>query len=866
MPKAKYRVLDQLKELLQNSKKVTTQQVTKKAGLSRGVTSSYLSKLYHEGLIIKSGTKPVYWQIAIQGDAFSAMIGADGSLKKIVDECKSAVDYPPHGFPLIITGPSGVGKSYLASLIFKYAQEKSVIAKDANFTVLNCADYANNPELLSSVLFGYKKGAFTGANTDMPGLVDQAEGGYLFLDEVHRLPRESQEKLFVLLDSGDFYPLGENQKKKHADVRFIFATTENLDNTLLQTFQRRVPLQVQLSSIADRPLLEQCQLIEHFFKKEAVDMQRDIKVPYETIKQLINTRQIGNVGSLANQIKLLCAEAFRKDQSASILKVSLGKKDGKYEDNASWLIHGTEDHEPIENQITDYAPSLSTLLSTLEKQEQQPGKINEQSLTITQFLRDTRKTAANLVLDKYFTDYIRQELTQALQQISARYGVVKEVSQNKLNRAAQMISLLQKTLDLPTASSVLDLAKKHYPRTAYLCRKTMELVDIRVDSDWFELLLLYTIYDHEASQIENQDLLAILVCHGGGMASSICSVVNDLCGNYIFEAFDMPIDVSNQEISHQINNYIKQQGRKYDGTVLLFDMGSLSNMYREVKSLLDTDLLVINNLTTAIALDIGLQIQQKQEFKKIAEKAEKYPNSMNVQYYEGISQKQNIIVSCMSGVGLSREVKQILTSVLQSDVEIITMDYRDLKTTLQNHDHSYFKNTCFVLTTADVPEQNVAEVINIYDIMDKNGDSQLRALLEQMGENKRTINQLMDELLRFFTIGGIKGRLRFMNPEVVIPEVQDITTKFEGYYHLNLSGKIKLNLYMHIALMFERMMLNNDRPVQELDVKDMPEVEEEFYSVARNIFHDAETKYNIQVDDYELSLMYELFKPMLIKE
>lgn len=295
-------------------------------------------------------------------------------------------------------------------------------------------------------------------------------------------------------------------------------------------------------------------------------------------------------------------------------------------------------------------------------------------------------------------------------------------------------------------------------------------------------------------------------------------------------------------------------------------MGSLSNMYREVKSLLDTDLLVINNLTTAVALDIGLQIQQKQEFKKIAEKAEKYPNSMNIQYYEGISQKQNIIVSCMSGVGLSREVKQILTSVLQSDVEIITMDYRDLKTTLQNHDHPYFKNTCFVLTTADVPEQNVAEVINIYDIMDKNGDSQLRVLLEQMGENKRTINQLMDELLRFFTIGGIKGRLRFMNPEVVIPEVQDITAKFEGYYHLNLSGKIKLNLYMHIALMFERMMLNNNRPVQELDVKDMSEVEEEFYSVARNIFHDAETKYNIQVDDYELSLMYELFKPMLIKE
>lgn len=82
MPKAKYRVLDQLKELVHDSQKVTTQMVAEAAGLSRGVTSSYLSKLYHEGLIIKSGTKPVYWQLASGGDAFSAMIGADGSLKK----------------------------------------------------------------------------------------------------------------------------------------------------------------------------------------------------------------------------------------------------------------------------------------------------------------------------------------------------------------------------------------------------------------------------------------------------------------------------------------------------------------------------------------------------------------------------------------------------------------------------------------------------------------------------------------------------------------------------------------------------------------------------------------------------------------
>ena len=67
---------------------------------------------------------------------------------------------------------------------------------------MNCAQYVNNIELLSSNLFGYVKGAFTGAYATTKGLLEAADGGMLFLDEVHRLNSESQEKLFVFLDQG----------------------------------------------------------------------------------------------------------------------------------------------------------------------------------------------------------------------------------------------------------------------------------------------------------------------------------------------------------------------------------------------------------------------------------------------------------------------------------------------------------------------------------------------------------------------------------------------------------------------------------------------------------------------------------------
>ncbi|MEG0411229.1 MAG: sigma 54-interacting transcriptional regulator, partial [Erysipelotrichaceae bacterium] len=85
--------------------------------------------------------------------------------------------------------------------------------------VFNCADYADNPELLSASLFGYIKGSFTGADGDHIGSLESADGGYLFLDEVHRLSPEGQEKLFVFMDQGVFKRLGESKAERKANVR-----------------------------------------------------------------------------------------------------------------------------------------------------------------------------------------------------------------------------------------------------------------------------------------------------------------------------------------------------------------------------------------------------------------------------------------------------------------------------------------------------------------------------------------------------------------------------------------------------------------------------------------------------------------------
>lgn len=98
----------------------------------------------------------------------------------MIQKCISAVKYPPNGLSILINGATGVGKSFLASKVYEYAVQEGVIVPDAPFSILNCADYADNPELLSTTLFGYKKGAFTGAESDTDGLLATADNGYLF--------------------------------------------------------------------------------------------------------------------------------------------------------------------------------------------------------------------------------------------------------------------------------------------------------------------------------------------------------------------------------------------------------------------------------------------------------------------------------------------------------------------------------------------------------------------------------------------------------------------------------------------------------------------------------------------------------------
>ncbi|HEB9103120.1 TPA: sigma 54-interacting transcriptional regulator [Klebsiella aerogenes] len=335
-----------LEDLARGSNAFTAEQIGFNLGLARNSVSKDLNQLWSDGLVIKTRGRPVFFlhrrttetlldrtlteserepatlaDLLPQPqdnneavDPFAMLIGHDRSLHDAVEKGKAAVLYP-HGLHVLLTGPSGVGKTFFAELMHRYACEHAG-EKRPPLVYFNCAEYANNPELLSSHLFGHRQGAFTGATENKSGLIEQADGGYLLLDEVHRLPYEGQEKLFSLLDKGEYRPLGASGPARNIAVRLICATTEPISSSLLRTFQRRIQVTIDLPSIRQRSVEEQIELIIGFLQRESRKIERTVSVDKPLLLWLLNKPLEGNIGQLKSDIQFLCAQAWASGMAA----------------------------------------------------------------------------------------------------------------------------------------------------------------------------------------------------------------------------------------------------------------------------------------------------------------------------------------------------------------------------------------------------------------------------------------------------------------------------------------------------------------------------------------------------------------------
>jgi transcriptional regulator with PAS, ATPase and Fis domain len=208
---------------------------------------------------------------------------------------------------VLITGESGTGKEVLARAVHKYSDRAA-----RPFVPFNCA--AIPRDLVESHLFGHRRGAFTGADRDSPGIIRGARGGTIFLDEVGELSLDLQPKLLRFLESGEIAPVGD-AAPSIVDVRVVAATNAKLETAVNEgRFREDLFYRLNVVRLDIPPLRERRDeigaLVNHFVAATALEFGKGfVRLAEETMEHLLVHRWPGNVRQLQNEVRRIVALA-----------------------------------------------------------------------------------------------------------------------------------------------------------------------------------------------------------------------------------------------------------------------------------------------------------------------------------------------------------------------------------------------------------------------------------------------------------------------------------------------------------------------------------------------------------------------------
>lgn len=892
--KIKERVHMNLEELSEKAiadgkKGVTAQEIADILNVQRNVVSQYLNELCREGQAIKINTRPVYFvhnnsivsntEVGVDNDKkdpFIKLIGYNGSLREQVEQCKAAAVYPNKGLPITLTGKSGVGKSYIASLIYEYALYKKVIGDSAPFVTFNCADYANNPELLSANLFGYKKGTFTGAEKDTTGLIEAADGGYLFLDEVHRLSPEGQEKLFLFLDQGKFRRIGETNRWRTAKVRFIFATTENLEEVLLDTFRRRIPIFVEIPSLDKRNVSERLKMIHSFYLNEAKGIDKDLIINRNVINSLISINGNGNIGLLKNVIISSCANAYRNNMDRESIEININDLPGEFKNTTDLkdiLCYENIKISRNESEVNT-VNYLNNNENSLIKDEIQVILKLINNLNISVINREKFRKLSSGSLNKIFNEMIfnnnhieKDILTyklissvvdNALVSLQQSYGVKVYGNSSKLITYALIVFKNICNEDKTLASdykSYLKILKNKLSKNYLITNKMVEIIEETLDYECFDVLKIFlTLYFNELVSLDKCRCNAIIVAHGYSTASSIASVANTFFEEFIFEPFDMPIDVSTITVVKRIKEYLANVNTD-NGTIVLVDMGSLNEIYDELRNVVNGHVGVINNISTRLALDVANKIINNEDIEEIVKKCSDN-NKTEYRFYKAPKKKRAIVVTCISGIGTAEKLRGILTKCIgEADIEIIAKDYNSIV----NNTKSDFENIGYdvrlIISTTPLEVDGI-KVIELQNLISSGSDSVIEEVLDGVVK-KKNIDDIKNDMIKFFSLQNILNQLTILNPDKIVDDVDKIINNYEISLSKNFEGDLKLALFIHISILIERLVLR-ENITSHPDEEKFKQCHSDFIDLSEEIFRDVLKEYRVSLPLAEIVIIHDI--------
>lgn len=814
-------------------------EISRVTRISRENVSRVLNQLHKEGKVAKKQGRTVKFIPVMPSldetklDRFAAL---NKSLKPLVDQAKGAVLYPPNGIPTLLLGETGVGKSMFAKLIFEFAKETGRMKDDAPFVVFNCADYAHTPQLLLSQLFGTKKGAYTGADEHKPGLLEKADGGILFLDEVHRLPPEGQEMFFTFIDEGVFRRLGETEQERTANVFIISATTENPDSALLTTFTRRIPAVLRLPPLRERTPEERYYLIKTLFTEESARLKQTIRVSLNSIRAFLSYDCPNNIGQLKTDIQMACVKAytdflthkkdvisvdivdlpdyaasglytqaenrniwttlknvkknyyyFSKDQAANIVEEEAEEEniyeivDEKMGRLKLLNLDSTEIEKEMERDIEDY---FSKLIHHSQHKSNLASLGNIVDAKVLSAAREIIRYSES-ALDKKWSEKVQTGLIVHLNNSVLRFQRGQKIQNTKINKIRTQYSR-----EFNTALECVEMFNR--------------MLDLSLPLDEAGFLTMFFIYDEQKKFSVKDEVKIIVLAHGNSTASGMAETVNQLLGVNHVIGINAPLDEKPQAVLERLKNWLREADIQTE-ILFLVDMGSLATFGVQIEKELNIKNKTLPLVSTLHVLEAARKAVIGYSLEEIYEETLKVNAMIPLvkpeaeapsPVQETTSKPPAILTLCLTGEGTAVAMRQLLQSQLESEkngLAIIPVNILEKESIPKKIDDLERKYSLICAVSAFKIERELPQ-FDIYEVINGTAIPAIRELVQ-------------DEQLYLQMEETLAANLQEVDGRAVLQDIRNINRQIIKRLGVTIKVQQLIGISFHMAFMLDRLKM-----------------------------------------------------------
>lgn len=830
--KAKEYKLDKLGA--EDLKDFTTIHIANSLCISRGLASQYLNSLFKEKKLVKIQSKPVYFlevssveqffgltvkknifdgieefvdYLTNERDAkedFYEAIGHDLSLAYPLSQCKAALEYSEEGIPFILHGARGTGKSFIGYLIYKYCLIKELIPPSSKMLIVTCKNFD-------------KTAATIGIEEISPTLKRNAK-----LKKVSEIAQNLSEHTLIFFDDLDYLDhftqyLLLNQFTKQFRM---FASALQIE-TMNEAVRNQFPISVELPLLENRSLVEKKQFLRTAMFNEERKLKKSLRITQSAMNFLLQAAFEGNLIDF-NNLLISSAVFSNSDSSQEIIINRMSLPNELPINEALGISPGNEEVllSPNDIVVDNFAEVLSSFSKKLFRQlTQQLTHSFDEEVFVKQAYGTYAELADYLIYEQNYNNGKIIALQHAITELFTQFSTA-----NRIMIPANFMVVLARYLfskyqlkssevggftDEQTNQINYCLAI-HFKDQSYLAEELLikleSALNLTLDST-DKLLLFINIARYNTNMVINRNL-CFIICHGYSTASSIADVTNSILGKKIYTPIDMPIDSNAQDILKKLYDYLsKYQQLSYERIVVLIDMGSLSEVGVMLKDFADANIYLIDNVTTSLALEIGLHVGQNTLLDKDMEEICGACTCKYVKFESGKKKDAVLFISDINS-NMAEEFSLLFKKSLPvtSDITIAPIDSRVVNDRNLWNETKEEYNVLFISGMSN-HKINDAEFIPIEEVITQEALEKVEQIFQTKSSmSNEEIEIFQKNLAKSFSLENIIESITFLDPIKLFHLVEDSIYQLEIHLAQKFSIGTKMGLYIHVSCLIEKLV------------------------------------------------------------